>query len=239
MVLPDGAQGRQPTPKQSSRWMLLLTASMALVVGAWVLATLTALEPQPEAAVTATTSVASADNGWRKVGTVADRVPYGVFRHRDQLFLLTSMPPAQGPQPVGMELWHSADGMTWVQGGLVIRPEAKIDFVGSTALGLFAIGSIGDDETVRAWLSADGVDWLVLTDGLPVDPTEVNRTANDTRAVAAGATLANVTEAIGSDASVIELEVLTDQGIALVSRPSDPSRPYELAEFEIWLTELG
>jgi hypothetical protein len=214
-------------------------ASLALAVGTWALGTLTALEPEQLAEeVTTTTSFVNDTPEWQRVETITDRIPYGVIRHKSKILVLTSTPPADAIEPAGLEIWQSADGVTWEAGGTVIRPDGKIDSVGSTALGLFAIGSIGDDETTRAWLSADGINWVILMDGLPVE-TESSRPSTVARALSNGAALDDVLSAIGADASVIEIEVVSDQGIALVTRPSDPSRPYELESFEIWRTDLS
>lgn len=214
--------------------------SLALAVVAWALGILTAIEPErvAEEMTTTTAPIPDTQPEWQRVETIRDRVPYGVISHRSRIFVLTSMPPADTVEPAGMEIWQSADGVAWEAGGTVIRPDGKIDAVGSTALGLFAIGSIGDDETTRAWLSADGVDWVILMDGLPVD-TESNRASSVTRGLSNGAPLEDILVAIGADADVIELDLLSDQGIALVTRPSDPSRPYELESFEIWTAPLN
>ncbi len=215
--------------------------SLALAVGAWALGILTAFEPERVAEdVTTTTSASIPDTQpeWQRVETIEDRIPYGLISHRSRIFVLTSMPPADTVEPAGMEIWESADGVTWEAGGTVIRPDGKIDSVGSTALGLFAIGSIGDDETTRAWLSADGVNWVILMDGLPVD-SESNRASTVARGLSNGAPLEDVLGAIGTDASIIELDLFSDQGIALVTRPSDPSRPYELKNFEIWTAPVN
>lgn len=214
---------------------------MALAVGTWAFGNLTEFEAEQitEGSPTTSAPATTTQPAWRLVETVSDRVPFAVIEHRGQVFVLTSLPPAQTPQPTGLQVWRSADGVTWVPEGTVIRPDSKVESVGSTALGLFAIGSIGDDDTTRAWLSADGVKWLPLIDGLPIELSDSPRSDPRTVALTDNASLDGIASVIGSDASVVELEMLTNQGIALITRTPDPSRPYEIDSFEIWQADLN
>lgn len=220
--------------------MLVALAAISLLALVLTLGRLTEPEPELISQRTETPSTVSSTSqlDWQHVTTVEDTVPYAVMEHGNQILLFTSTPPSQAARPTGLQVWRSDDGLAWEPEGTAISQGNNIESITSTALGLIVIGSVGEDETVRAWLSADGVNWLTLMEGLPVDARGFESFGQTSNTDEESLAMADMGSAIGSDASVIKFEVVDGRGIALVSRLPDLSRPFDLDTFEIWTASL-
>jgi hypothetical protein len=219
--------------------MAVVSAILAVTVGMWAVGSLT----EPEAAPVTETTPSPSDPtpeglGWERVATLPKSAVYALAQLGDEMVVFTSSAQSTTPELTGLRLWHSADGLVWEQGDSVVDPGSRIQSVTPTALGIVALGFAPDDDSLRAWLSDDGDFWLPLADGLPLDTEDLLSGHKRAASVEAGMAWGNIGRRIGGDASVFEMAVKDERGIALVTRSPERARPYDIAGVEIWTARL-
>lgn len=226
--MPDSARGPEPERHRTTVSVLPILASLGLIAGLFVFGVIT--RPLGRPATQFDSNSAYTSDAWRLVKTIPATVPYAIVARDGHVLVFTSSADPDGViAPSGLEVWRSFDGLAWEPLGTVIEPGFLVDSISSTSLGLVALGLDESQETPRMWLSADGLEWLPLLDGLPVESIEL-RTAADT------APTSDLDRAIGSDARVVQYEPTEKREIALVSREPDFTHPYAVETFEIWTT---
>ncbi|HEX6286496.1 MAG TPA: hypothetical protein VFZ80_03345, partial [Acidimicrobiia bacterium] len=177
VVLPEGAPDRE-RPKRQSRSVILAIAALGMALGAIVLGSLTA--PDPEAAPESTTTTATDDVeqpidfedftiaeiergtpfDWVRAHSVSDGFPLALFEHEGWNYLFaTDVPSFAGRVEGGLRAWRSEDGVEWQSLGQVIGSEHSVNNAESTLQGLVAVESGTGDGEFALWRSDDGIEW--------------------------------------------------------------------------------
>lgn len=207
--------------------VLSTLAVLGLMAGLFAFGALT--RPLPDTSGQFDRNGETESDGWRLVESIPATVPYALVVGDDQILVFTSAPDPDEAAPSGLQVWRSPDAVAWEPMGTVIEQGFAVDSITSTSLGLVAFGFDEHQEASRIWLSADGLRWLPLLDGLTVE-------SRDIRPVAKGATTSELDMAIGTDARVVQYERTEGRDVALVSREPDFSHPFSVEAFEIWAT---
>ena len=117
---------------------------------------------------------------WELVASARGHFPVTMILHEDDLYAVTAPPGQRYDVPRGFHVWRSADGVDWVDLGLVMPAVVQPDSLTSTPQGILAIGSAG--ERVSLWRSVDGETWdeVHLPEPAPgISSSTAVATAND------------------------------------------------------------
>lgn len=239
MVLPDGVRGIDDEVPASSPRLPMFFGLGLLVMGALIIGLLTGSrtdESFSEVAPSPTTDHVDNQIRWEQVQTMEQATAFAILEFNDEVLAFTSAPLSEESPLTGLRVWRSPNGVDWQPGQYVVGAEGDIRTVASTALGIVALGYVPNDEDERAWLSVDGAYWLPLMDGLPLDTVEFRESVGlldpDEASPVSGAELA-----FGRDVRVVTTAVIGDLTVALLERPPDRGRPYDLGTVEIWAAE--
>lgn len=240
MVPSDGAASTSRQRLGYPHRLAVVLAVLALTGGVWGLGSLTRPENPPVVEAVPVPSVPEdAGPDWERVADFPKSAVYALTQIGDEVVVFASTPQTTERTLTGLHLWRSDDGLSWEQGSSVIASGSRIQSVTSTALGIVALGFAPFDDSLRAWLSGDGHFWLPLAEGLPLDTDGL---ANSRTRVAGDETALvreDLSSLIGDDASVVDMAVKDERGIALVTRTPDKARPYDIARFEIWAAPIS